>query len=332
MSDRGAPRTERLPVTLLTGFLGSGKTTVLRHLLADKALARSAVFINEFGDVAIDDQLVRAKDGELVTLPSGCLCCSLRGGLAFALSDLDLRRCEGTVGAIDRVLIETTGLADPAPIVHSLTTDPEVSERYRLASVWVTVDASNGWRQLDRQPEAVRQLAAAEQILLTKTDLTERAEVNRLTDRIAAINPHAAIHRVSHGAIPPELILRESYVGAPTSGALAVEQLDHQHDPEIESFSLTLRGQPTRRAFEVWLETLLAHRADDVLRIKGIVQFAEEDRPVLVNGIGGLLHPFEVMDVSSPPDSPSHLVFITRRLPAAIIRESLAGITGERAA
>lgn len=332
MSDRGTPRNERLPVTLLTGFLGSGKTTVLRHLLADPALARSAVFINEFGDVAIDDQLVRAKDGELVALPSGCLCCSLRGGLAFALTDLDRRRRAREIGAIDRILIETTGLADPAPILLSLATDPTISERYRLASVLVTVDSLNGWRQLDRQPEAVRQLVAAEHVLLTKTDVAERTEIERLTGRIAAINPQAAMHRVRHGAIAPDLILRGSDPRVPTSHTVTEQTIDHRHDPEIESFTLELQGRPTRKPFETWLETLLAHRADDVLRIKGIVQFANEDRPVLVNGLGGCLHPFEILDDRFQSDTIGCLVFITRRLPAAIIRDSLAGITGEQAA
>lgn len=332
MSDRGTPRNERLPVTLLTGFLGSGKTTVLRHLLADPALARSAVFINEFGDVAIDDQLVRAKEGELVALPSGCLCCSLRGGLVFALTDLDRRRHAEEIGAIDQVLIETTGLADPAPILLSLATDPTISERYRLASVLVTVDALNGWRQLDRQPEAVRQLVAAEHVLLTKTDVADPSEIERLSDRIAAINPQAAMHRVQHGVVAPHIILRESDAGVPTPDTVSQPTLDHRHDTEIESFTLELRGRPTRRSFEAWLETLLAHRADDVLRIKGIVQFAHEDRPVLVNGLGGCLHPFENMDDRFRSDTLGRLVFITRRLPAAIIRDSLAGITGEQAA
>jgi len=323
MREANTGRDERIPVILITGFLGSGKTTLLRRMLDHSALARSAVLVNEFGDVAIDDRLVRARAGELVTLESGCLCCSLRDGLTFTLRDLDRRCRNGEIPAIDRVLIETTGLADPAPILLSLATDDTISEHYRLAGVLVTVDTANGWRQLDRQPEAVRQLAAADQILLTKIDLAESAEVERLADRVEAINPGAAVHRVLQGEIAPDRLLSENTGPAAPSRAAFEAPHDHSHDPDLDCFSVAIDTPPERRAFETWLTILLAHRADDLLRIKGVLRFAGEDHSVLVNGLGGLLHPFEPVGASVAGGGPSHLVFITRRLPASVIRESL---------
>lgn len=332
MSAARTAQDQRIPVIVITGFLGSGKTTLLRSLLADPALARSAVLVNEFGDIAIDDRLVRASAGELVTLESGCLCCSLRDGLTSTLNDLDRRWRDGTIPAIDRVLIETTGLADPAPILLSLVADGSLSKRYRLAGVLVTVDAINGWRQLDRQPEAARQLAAADHILLTKTDLGDPADIEQLAERLGAINPGATIHQVRHGKISPEAVLgTPSHRTTPDLSAFAAPH-DHSHDPDLDCFSVSFEIAPMRAKFETWLTTLLAHRADDLLRIKGVIRFADDPQLVLVNGVGGLLHPFEPVEPSVYADDRNQLVFITRRMPASMIRDSFRSVVGAEAA
>ncbi len=230
------------------------------------------------------------------------------------------------------MLVETTGLADPAPILLSLAADESVSDRYRLAGVLVTVDAVNGWRQLDRQPEAVRQLAAADHFLMTKTDLAAPAEIEMLAKRIHAINPGAATHLVSHGKIAPEVVLDETADRALRDQTSFETPHDHRHDPDLDCFSVTVETEPARAAFETWLATLLAHRADDLLRIKGVIRFAGEAQAVLVNGVGGLLHPFEPAATSVMGDSPCHLVFITRRMQASLIRDSLRAAIGPAAA
>ncbi|HEX9648411.1 MAG TPA: GTP-binding protein [Alphaproteobacteria bacterium] len=312
----------RCPVTLVTGFLGSGKTTLLAALLARPALADSAVVINEFGEVAIDDALVGGRAGEVVRLESGCICCTARGGLEHALVDLARRRDAGTVPGFARVLVETTGLADPVPVVRALHATAALAKRYRLAAVVVTVDAVTGFRRLDDAPEALRQVALADRILVTKTDLASADAGARLEARLAAVNPGAARHRVVKGRIDPEIVLAPAGVAA-LDAAIFDAAHNHGHDPDIATFTVDLGPPLPRAAFERWLDTLLAHRGEDLLRVKGAVAFAGEARPMLVNIAGGLLHPLEPLDgdVSAPANL---LVFITRRLPAAVIRGSLA--------
>ena len=312
----------KIPVTLITGFLGSGKTTLLRAMLARDELAGSAVLINEFGEIAIDDSLVRSRAGEVITLESGCLCCSLRDGLAFTLRDLEARVVDGTIPAFHRVLIETTGLADPAPILNALAIDPALTAGYRLAATVVTVDAVNGWSGLDRQPEAVRQVAVADHLLLTKTDLAAEADIARLEDRLRALNSDAEMARVIAGAIDPTPFLVAPTRSNSGPGDYAADEIRH-HDPEIATFAVVLETAPTRANFERWLKTLLAHRGDDLLRLKGVVKFADYEHPVLINSVGGLLHPFEALDPDHVETGAGHLVFITRRISRDVIEDSL---------
>ncbi len=196
-------KAEIIPLTVLTGFLGSGKTTLLKRLINDPAMAGTGVIINEFGEVGIDDSLVEKIDDDAVLLPSGCVCCEVRGDLVEALERMHTRSLWGDIPKVSRVVLETTGLADPAPIVHTLMTEERVYRIYQLDGVVTTVDGEHGLSQLDQQFEPAKQIAIADRIVLTKTDLVDEASVQRLEGRIRALNRGVTILRAVKGDVPP---------------------------------------------------------------------------------------------------------------------------------
>ena len=341
---------ERLAVSVITGFLGSGKSTVIRHLLDHPAMDEAAVIVNEFGEVGIDHALVAQSDEDIVLMSSGCLCCTIRGDLVDTLRDLYSLRARREVPAFERVLIETTGLADPAPILHTLMSDPVVLEHFRLDGVVATVDAVNGAHTLDAQPEAVKQAAVADRILLTKTDLVERPAADAIRARIEALNPAAPIHLVEHGAIEPAKLFNAGLYDPATKTTdvrrwlreqayadAAEPDHDHGHDvnrhnSEITAFCLYFDEPFDWDSLACWLELLATYRGDDLLRVKGLFNVADFDKPVVIHGVQHVFHPPATIDAWPDDDHRSRAVFITRNLEPATIERTLAGVRKTTAA
>ncbi len=336
--------TPLIPVTLLTGFLGSGKTTVLNHVLQQPGMAETAVIVNEFGEIGIDHLLVERATDEVVLLNSGCLCCTVRSDIADTLLDLFVGRANARLPQFRRVVIETTGLADPAPILHTLISDPLVAARYSLDGVVTTVDAVNGAGTLDRQPEAVKQAAVADRLLLTKADLADRAAAAALTARLAALNPSAPIVRVAQGAIDPALLFNLGFYDPQTKSVDVQrwlrdeafeaghehdhdhEQLDvNRHDERIRAFCITRDEPISWAALSTWLDALATMRGDDLLRLKAIVALSDRPgEPVVVHGVQHLFHPPVLLPQWPSEDHRTRMVFITRDLPREAIEKTLA--------
>ena len=338
--------TALIPVTLLTGFLGSGKTTVLNHVLKQPGMAATAVIVNEFGEIGLDHLLVERSSEDVVLLNSGCLCCTVRGDIVDTLTNLFVDRVKGKVPFFTRVAIETTGLADPAPILHTLMTDPIVAARYVLDGVVTTVDAVNGAGSLDRQPEAVKQAAVADRLLLTKTDIAEPGARQAIEARLKELNPSAAIVSVAQGAIASALLFNIGFYD-PATKSLDVRRWlrdesfegDHgqdvghghkhpdvnRHDDRIRAFCITREQPISWAALSTWLDGLAAMRGDDLLRLKAIVALSDRpDQPVVLHGVQHLFHPPVLLPEWPSEDRRTRMVFITRDLSRETIETTLA--------
>jgi G3E family GTPase len=299
------------PVALVTGFLGSGKTTLLSRLLNHPEMGETAVIVNELGEVAIDHHLLRRVDERTVLLKSGCVCCSLRGDLADELRDLLGRRERGEIPWFRRVVVETTGLADPAPIVYTLLSEPVVKHHFRLERVIATVDAVHGVRA----PESVKQVAAADRLVVTKTDLAQAGDLGR---KLRRLNPTADVLEVSFGDVEPDALfggverdLRE----------VAVEEASHHNG--IRAHCLVFEEQLDWTAFGIWLTMLLASRGEDVLRVKGLLNVGGPG-PLVLNGVQHVVHPPEHLDEWPDEDRRSRIVFIGRGFTREELERSLA--------
>jgi G3E family GTPase len=331
---------ERLPVSLITGFLGSGKTTLLNCLLRHEAMKDSAVIINEYGEISLDHLLVERVDGEMAVLASGCICCTIRSDLEETLRALLVRRDRGEVPPFRRILIETTGLADPAPIVQLLLNNPLVCHFLRLDAVVATVDAVNAAHQLDQQYEAVKQVALADRLLITKRDLVSNAAA--LEARLRRINPGATIEDVMHGEIDPAKLFNAALVDpakksidvarwlnehAYAGGEAAHEHRghdhhhhdhhshDHQsHDASISSFMLAFDEPLDWMAVSHWLAYLRNARGEGLLRVKGILNLRGEANPVAIHGVHHVFHPPVALPRWPDDDRRSRIVFITRNI------------------
>lgn len=326
------------PVLVVTGFLGSGKTTLLNRLLRHPALGDAAVLVNEFGEVGIDHQLVETVDESTVLLSSGCLCCTIRDDLKQAVLEIHDKRARGVVPPFGRVIVETTGLADPAPILATFMNDVSLRHHYRLATVVATVDAVNGRAHLDRQEESVKQAAVADRLVLTKTDIAEPAEAEALRGRLARLNPSAEILVAGHGAVEAEPLLRADVYDPAAKGREVLRWIEaeaarpaaghrhdaNRHDARIHSFCLVHDEPVDWTAFGIWLTLLLHTHGGDVLRVKGLLNVAGADTPVVINGVQHVVHPPVHLDAWPDADRRSRVVFIVRGLERARIEESLA--------
>jgi len=333
-----------IPVTLLTGFLGSGKTTVLNHVLKQPGMAATAVIVNEFGEIGLDHLLVERLNEEVVLLNSGCLCCTVRGDIVDTLTNLFVDRVKGKVPFFTRVAIETTGLADPAPILHTLMTDPIVAARYMLDGVVATVDAVNGASTLDRHPEAVKQAAVADRLLLTKTDLADHEGRQTVEARLKSLNPGAPIVPVANGAVDPVRLFNIGFYDPATksvdvrrwlrdeafeAGHAHEHEHEHadvnRHDDRILAFCITRERPISWAALSAWLDGLATMRGDDLLRLKAIVALSDRpDQPVVLHGVQHLFHPPVLLPQWPSEDRRTRMVFITRDLPREAIEATLA--------
>ena len=309
-------------VTLLTGFLGSGKTTLLRRLLADPALKDTAVIINELGEVGIDHLLVERLDDQMVLLSSGCVCCPVRGELATTMRDLHSRRERGLVPPFRRLVIESTGLADPFPVLSTLKADPVLRHHFRAAGVVTTVDAVNGFGQLDRYIESVRQVAVADAIVLTKTDIAEEAVTARLAARLDAINPSAPRLSAADAPLDADALLQAG--GSSWFKAIAEPSMAMAAHAGVRAFSIIVDEPLDWTAFGVWLTMLLNRHGARILRVKGILALEGEELPVAVHGVQHLVHAPTHLSRWPSEDHRSRLVFIVEGIEPDLVRRSFS--------
>ncbi len=323
-----------MPVTLVTGFLGAGKTTLINRLLSHPAMERSLVIVNEFGAIGLDHLFIESRDADLVMLSSGCICCTVRGDLEVTLRDMAARRQTGELPPFDRVLIETTGLADPAPIAALFYSHPMVMHDFRLDRIVTLVDAVNGQRQLDAQPEAAAQAAVADVIVLSKTDIASAEEAAALDLRLAHLAPAARRERAVAGAISPDLLF-----GGPAHRPIAVPDADpsphaagcadpacshpdhsSRHGVGIRTLTITHDRPLPWDVVNLWFRGLRATWGDDLLRLKGLVAVEEAAGPLVVHGVHTTFHP--PVELADWPDADhrTRIVLILRDVdPAAVV-------------
>lgn len=309
----------RTAVHILTGFLGSGKTTLLKGLLAAPALSGTAVLVNEFGEVGIDNLLVEALADDVVLLRSGCLCCSVRGDVKQAVLRLKARVAAGEMPPFERLVIETTGLADPAPLLATFHADPMLRHQHRIENVVTVIDAVNGSANLDRFDEAMRQVAAADLLIMSKIDLAGADRAASLRKRLEAINPAANIEQRALGDPAPPHWLSAA---PPRPRSASPARTSNPHG-DTRSFILGADEPIDWAAFGLWLSMLLNRHGDRILRVKGLLRVAGADNPVLIQGVQHIIHQPEHLP-AWPGEPRTEIVMIARDLDPVLVQRSFA--------
>lgn len=345
----------RIPVTIVTGFLGAGKSTLLNAILKSRDMADTAVIINEFGEVSIDHLLVGSSGDSIIELSDGCLCCTVRGELVDTLAELMDGIQTGRLGPLRRVVIETTGLADPVPVMQSVMGNPAIAQNFTLEAVLTVVDAVNGFRTLDNHEEAVRQVAVADRIVISKRSLADEAILQRLQSRLVALNDRAPFLDgddpsivsaelfeavpVSQVAEPPENHSHDGHCGHEHHDGDCGCGHDHDHDHDhhghqhhhgIRSFSILHDRPVDPLLLEMFIDLLRSAHGERLLRMKAIVQLADDpDRPLVLHGVQSLFHtPQRLAAWPDPEDRRTRLVLITRDLPEAFVRDLFSTFMG----
>jgi G3E family GTPase len=311
-----------VPVSVVTGFLGSGKTTLVSRLLRDPAFRRTAVIVNEFGEVGLDHLLVEASDEEVVLVEGGCLCCTVRGDLVRTAGELLARRARGEAD-FERIVVETTGLADPAPILNALMTDREIADALRLESVIATVDCAAGGATLDAHPESVKQAALADRIVLTKADL---ADSTALAERLRRLNPAAPQFTALHGAVDASLLFN-AFVHDKHNWTV---DESHLHTEEVTTFCLR-RSEPLHAVtLALFLKLLAEHCGARLLRLKGLVDVVESPgRPAVIHGVQHVFHPPAFLEAWPDDDRTTRIVVISQGLDAGWLQDLLEALDDE---
>ena len=328
-----------LPIFVVTGYLGSGKTTLLNNMLKHPSLRDAAVLVNEFGAVGIDHMLVQEMDENTVLLQSGCICCTIRSDLKESIIELNSKRESGLVPPYKRLILETTGLADPSPILFTLNSDTVIKHHYRLGAVITTVDSINASSQMKRYQEPLKQVLVADRIVITKGDLAKKKKLLTLREKIEDLNPSADVVEVLHGNVDVRRLLRADVYekrnrGSETRRWLKLadnesnnEDLHHhdinKHGKTISSFTISYNHPLDWTAFGIWLTMLLNRHGENVLRVKGILNVKGVSTPVVINGVQHVVHPPIHLKSWPTEDQRSHIVFIVDNMDKNLIQRSL---------
>lgn len=333
---------KRTPVTVLTGSLGSGKTTLLRRLLADERMSRTAVVINEFGEVGLDHLLLRQVTDNAVVLQNGCICCTIRSDIQTSFRELIDGRSSGAFGAFDRIVLETTGLADPAPIVQTLISDPMLRHQTQLSNIVCAVDSLHGLDQIASYSEVLRQVAVADRLVMTKTDLATGPDVERLRENLRQLNPTAQLLEAAADDVDLyELFTQDGFDSRsheeevrrwlavlPSIASIEDRRDHHVHvggsrHHGVDSFVFRTDRRVDWSAFGVWLSAFVHRYGGQILRIKGLLDVPEARGPIVLNVVQNVIHQPAHLDQWPDEDHSSRIVFIVDGLSCARVQRSL---------